>query len=127
MKPEEKNVEEVLKQYWSSASQDEAEADCNRVLHRLRATAEHAPKVRPVSSGLLSFFGTRIGMVSVAAAALLAVVVGTTIMQRQRSVAVVEKNGAAVAMGEVVRADIDGSTLILADGSRVEMRAQSEL
>ncbi len=127
MKPEEKNVEEILKQHWSSASREEAEADCNRVLHRLRTTAQSEPNTRRETSGFLSFFGTRMGMISVAAAVLLAVVLGTPMVQRYRSVAVVEKSGATVAMGEVVRADGDGSTLVLTDGSRVEMRAQSEL
>jgi len=127
MKPEEKNVEEVLKQYWSSASQEEAEADCNLVLHRLRTAAERAPKEGNANSAFLSLFGTRLVMVSAAAAVLFAVVIGTMIVQRHRAVAVIEKSGATVAMGEIVRADVDGSTLVLADGSRVEMRAQSEL
>src|SRR5580765_2887692 len=116
MKPEEKNVEEVLKQYWSSAPQEEAEADCNRVLHHLRAAAEHAPKERRANSVFLSFFGTRLAMVSAAAAVLFAVVIGTMIVQRHRAVAVVEKSGATVAMGEIVRAD-GGNTLVLTDGS----------
>jgi uncharacterized protein (TIGR03435 family) len=127
MKPEEKNVEEVLKQYWSSAPQEEAEADCNRVLHRLRAAAEHAPKERRPGFGFLSFFGTRMGMISAAAAVILVVVLGTTMVQRHRAVAVVDKSGAAVSAGEIVRADVDGRALVLTDGSRVEMRAQSEL
>jgi uncharacterized protein (TIGR03435 family) len=72
-------------------------------------------------------FGTRLVMVSAAAAVLFAVVIGTMIVQQHRAVAVVANSGATVSVGEVFRADVDGRTLVLTDGSRVEMRAQSEL
>ncbi len=126
MKPDEKNIDEAVKRYWSSPSQEEAAADCDRVLHHLRTAAEHGPQERRAGSRFLPFFGTRFAMVSAGAAVFLAVVLGGTIMQ-QRPLAVIEKSGATVAVGEVVRADGEGSTLVLIDRSRVEMRAQAEL
>jgi uncharacterized protein (TIGR03435 family) len=126
MKPEEKNIDEAVKRYWSSPSHEEAQADCDRVLHHLRTAAEHGPQEHRAGSRFLPFFGTRLAMVPAAAAVLLAVFLGATITQ-QRSFAVIEKSGATVAAGEVVRAEGDGSTLVLTDGSRVEMRAQAEL
>jgi len=68
----------------------------------------------------------RIGLAAAVAAIVLAVVLISSV-EPPRAFAVIEKSGVTVAMGEVVRADVDGSALVLTDGSRVEMRAQSEL
>ena len=147
MKPDMRNIDEVVNRYLPSAKKEDMESDIGHVFQQLQSrdhaadyvSEEWIPSSRPVP-----FFRWRIGMVSAAAAVSLAVLAGT-ILWRQSPFAVVEsvdgslyrlvegkaqaiQPGEALDAGETVRSNGSaGGTLGLADGSRVEMRSRSQL
>jgi uncharacterized protein (TIGR03435 family) len=147
MKPDLKNVDEVLHRYLPSAPKGEMESAGDRVLLRLKLKAEavmNAPFVE--SPPVHSFRWRRVAMVSAAAAVLLVVFARTTNVWRHLGAfAVVEvadgtltgtvdgktqtiHAGEVLQKGETIRSNADGgATLVLADGSRIEMRPRSEL
>lgn len=120
------SVERHLKLF-SAPPVQEIDNAKERTRRRLSIQSVGEANELPVEFGTLrSAWRWRLGLAGAAAAVVLAVIL-TSIVHRHRAVAVVEENGAIVAIGEIIRASADGSVLVLADGSRVEMREQSEL
>jgi ferric-dicitrate binding protein FerR (iron transport regulator) len=146
MKPVKKSIEEVLRQCLPSAAKDsreEIDALGVRALRQLRAASEDVEVTEEIREPGVSSFPWRSVVAASAAAAVLLVAL---IMSRPGSVAVAAENldGAllrsvageaqAIAIGEGIEwghtvhtNDRAGATFVLADGSRVEMRAASEL
>jgi uncharacterized protein (TIGR03435 family) len=147
MKPEMKNIDEVVKRHMPSASRGDMESDIGHVFHQLQLRdlgADYAAEEHVLTPPAGANFRWRIGMVAAAAAVLLAVFIGTVVWRQSPSFGVVEnedgslyrvvegkaqaiQQGTTLAVGETVRSNGSaGGTLSLADGSRVEMRSQSE-
>jgi uncharacterized protein (TIGR03435 family) len=123
MKPE-KNIDEILDRYITSASTEDVELHCDQVFRQLQSQArETAPHAGPERLGNWRL----IGMVSAAATIVLAIVIGVS--WRADAPAILEsENSRRVEYGETVRSNnVAGSTLVLADKSRIEMRSGSEL
>jgi uncharacterized protein (TIGR03435 family) len=122
MKPE-KNIDELLVQYITSASQQDVESHCDQIYQNLHSRARHTA---PLAKQERTVNWRRIGMAT-AAAIVFAVFIG--VRWRAAAPAVLESEGSRrIEYGEIVRAnDGAGSTLVLADKSRVEMRSGSEL
>jgi len=123
MKPE-KNIDEILDRYITSATTEDVESHCDQVFQQLQSRAQDAaPHAKPARH----MNWLRIGMVAAAAAILFAVLLGVS--SRAGAPAVLEsENSRRIEYGETVRAnDATGSTLVLADKSRIEMRSGSEL
>jgi uncharacterized protein (TIGR03435 family) len=147
MKPDQQNIDNVLRESWSSASIKQVDVASQRVLQRLRSHTdartddpiEHEPRV----------FSRWRWIAAASAAAVLATIVAVTMNIRRNStvLAAVEApdgslfrlhqmnrepltSGAGVHDGDVLQAQeipTPGAFLHLADGSRIEMRSQSEL
>jgi uncharacterized protein (TIGR03435 family) len=135
MTQDENNIDKVLNEYLPSASKEETEVDCDRVLQHLRSRPRQ-------QKGSWSSW-QRIALIPAAAAILLALF--TSLVWQQKAFAVVERvdghlyrvvDGAPTAIqagdtldaGDTVRTNGGfGTMLVLADGSRVEMRSKSEL
>lgn len=123
MKPE-KNIDEILDRYITSASTEDVESHCDRVFQLLQSqTGDTTPHARPYRQVNWRV----IGMVGAAAAIVLAVVIGVS--HRAGAPATLEsENSRRIEYGEMVRSNnAAGSTLVLADESRIEMRSGSEL
>jgi uncharacterized protein (TIGR03435 family) len=148
MNPDMKNIDEVVNRYLPSASEEQIEAGGAHVLRQLRLGSDHAlsePVFEP-SMPVRSFW-RRIAPAAVFAAVLLAIsVIGVAIIWRQEwPAAVVESVDAGlyrvvegraqplhvkekIHIGETIHANGgSGGAISLSDGSRVEMRSESEL
>jgi uncharacterized protein (TIGR03435 family) len=141
MTPSERDIEKALSGL-PSPSKEEMEATRERIFTRLKSD-DGGAVVHPLPE-LHSIRGSRwrwLALVPVAAAIVLAVFIGT--IRQQRPFAVVDvvdgslhrvvegkvqpiTTGQTLNAGETVQSK-GGGTLKLADGSRVEMRAQSEI
>jgi uncharacterized protein (TIGR03435 family) len=130
-----KTIDEVLKRGLRSASHDpkeQVDAVSDRVFQRvlLRAAIAEATK-EPVQAGVpvSRFSWPRVAMVSLAAGLLLAIVIVTSRPQTQEFAVVENADGSNTSLqaGEIVRAGSAGTTVVLADGSRVEMQSDTEL
>jgi uncharacterized protein (TIGR03435 family) len=139
MRPDLQNIDEVVKRYWPPASNEEMKSDVDRVRRQLESGT--ARSINPV---LAQPFRWRIAMVA-AASILLLSVVGIFVWPHSESFAVVESEEGSLfrvvdgqpapiqareqlQSGEMVRTNsAAGAQLLLADGSRVEMRSTSEL
>jgi uncharacterized protein (TIGR03435 family) len=147
MKPDERNVEDVLQRSLPSAPTEEMEAALDRVFARLRSD-RGGPIPAPVAQvDAALVFGWRWVPVMTAVAAMVAATVWLGVSSRDRSTdAVLETAdgsvyrisdgnavpihaGDRIAAQEIVRSNGGGggAVLALADGSHVEMRSQSEL
>jgi hypothetical protein len=142
MTPDEKNIDEILNRLLPSASVEEADSDCSRILQRLRA-AQADQQEKHLKTSM--FRRSRMIMLPVAAAAILAVAITIVIVSGQRGLARVERvdgslfevvngrnrpltAGQAVRAGKSIRSNGGaGGTLILKDGSLVEIRSKTEL
>jgi uncharacterized protein (TIGR03435 family) len=150
MKPDLTNIDEIVTRHLPSAPREQVEADGARVLSRLRSMADGALGAalddQLLNGKPASRSGWRRVAMASAAALLLAGSIGAAIVWHQEPpFAVVERvdgalyrvdaaavygipAGEPLASGETVRTNGDaGAQLALADGSRVEMRSQSEL
>jgi uncharacterized protein (TIGR03435 family) len=120
MNPE-KNIDEVLHRYITSAKQEDVEAHCDQVFQRLetRARDVHTPArtVRPV---------WRLLWAGLAAAAIVFAVL-IPIAMRPPVAATLEIAARNVRFGEAVRSEMFGEIVKLEDGSHVEMKTNSEL
>src|SRR5262245_45532394 len=141
MKRNQTNVDEVLKKHLPWPAQEETQAHCDRVLQDLRSGAD-APLSFPIVSHSRSRW-QRIAMIPAVAGVVRAVMV--SLMWRQDALAIGEsvdgslyrvvdgkalplKTGERIGIGDTVRtAEGDGGMIRLTDGSRVEMRSQSEV
>ena len=148
MKPDEKNIEEVLRRALPSAPRAQMEPALDRVLARLRTDrAWTTPQaVAPLEPARATALWWRPAMTVAAAAVLIAAFIWGGIPWRDQGVyAVLEaadaslyrisdgnrvpvRTGERIREQETVRSNGgSGAMLALADGSRVEMRSQSEL
>jgi uncharacterized protein (TIGR03435 family) len=149
MKPDMPNTDDVLKRSWSSASPQQIETASDRVLNHLRSQTDAIvgePQEDLTKTPRFSF--RCFAMVSTAAALLLGVFAWSMRVPAKPEpapLAVVEvpkgalqrvrggaadfvTTGGSIVFGDTVRSVGDGGGfLALSDGSRIEMRAQSEL
>lgn len=140
MKPDKPNTDEMLKRSWSSASRQQIDAASDRVLNQLRSQTDAIAGERLedlMRTPLFSF--RRIVTVSAAAALLVGVIAWTMRVSPEREpaeslrripggAAEFVATGGSIGFGDTVRSPGDrGEFIRLPDGSRIEMRAQSEL
>lgn len=143
MKREEKSVDELLRDYLPVPSEEQVDSAVERVLRRSQTDIELSALRRRIQTPSLSS-NRSLTVVAVAAAFLLLITAAAleTLILPSRPFAVVEsidgslfagdgrlfEVGSPVGSADVVRtSEASGAVLALADGSRVEMRAQSEL
>ena len=153
MKPDPHDIDDVIKRHLPSAPAQQMEFDGARVLHRLRlgtgdsglGTGDSGLGTGDSGLGTGDWGLGRAALLS-AAAVLIAVAIGTAILWTPRDpIALVEAVDGSlyravegpsetVSIGDALEADETvrtnggaGAMLALADGSRVEMRSQSEL
>lgn len=146
MTPKRKDIDEVLKRALSSASAEEMESASVRIFEGLRS--DDGGSVKHPLTRLGSATGSRwrsvVGLGAVAAAVIAAMWIGVS-WQQDRSVYAVLKTaegtlyrisedqtipvraGERIGAQEIVRTNEAGGIIALTDGSRVEMRAQSEI
>ena len=150
MKSDLRNVDEILDRYLPSASKEDLERARLQVLARLRLRAGvTAGEIVPNPVPPYSLSWRRIVIAAFAASLLLAGYVGASMLWRRAgALAVVEtadhglqrieaggsgvglavRAGDRISKGQIIRSnDGAGATLVLKDGSRIEMRSQSEL
>jgi uncharacterized protein (TIGR03435 family) len=129
MTPTERALKRLIGRHLPSPSQLELVAARDRVLDRLRSTPAHLQKAR-IAETPPAVSGWRTGLSLAAAAALIALVT-TVSFQRADWLATVEAaDGSRYTLEANTRLradDASGTLLTLKDGSRVEMRSQSEL
>jgi uncharacterized protein (TIGR03435 family) len=126
---EEENVEKILRNSLPSVSTQYAESVGNRILEGLQSGPSRVPRRTFMDFRAPSRLDSRWGRVLAIAAAIAIVVLIPITMLRRASAVFEDASGSRrIQFGEVVHAyDGGGSTLVLADTSRVEMRAKSEL
>ena len=129
MKRDEENVEEILRNSLPSVSTQYAESVGNRVLEELQSGPARVPRRTFMAFGPSSRLDWRWGRtLAVAAAIAIVVLMPITLLRRAPAVFEDAAGSRRIQFDEVVRvSDVAGSTLVLADSSRVEMRAQAEL
>jgi uncharacterized protein (TIGR03435 family) len=127
MKRDEMSTEKILKQLLPRPSQELMESNCARVLENLRSKAALAAHEDFVNS--LPRSGNRwLRFDLVAAAAVVMVVfIGAISWRQNRDSAVIESSGQILSAGETLRTTVESTSVKLPDGSRVEVRGQSEL
>jgi uncharacterized protein (TIGR03435 family) len=120
-----RNVDDYLERELSSVP-SQMEAGLNRILVRLRSDPDDA--VAPPIT-FEAGAGVRWRWLSMAAAILLVAAIGTAVVWRPPDDALFRVVEGDVYQGETIRSNggVVGSVLALVDGSRVEMRSQSEL
>jgi uncharacterized protein (TIGR03435 family) len=125
MNPE-KNLDEILDRYITSARQEDVESHCDQVFERLQAKAEtRAANPRPARS-LRRWQWPAVA--AIAAAIAIAVLVPTRIVQSAPAILEDGSGKRNVQYGELVRASGDMSAMLsMTNGPRVEMRSESEL
>jgi uncharacterized protein (TIGR03435 family) len=121
-----KDMEDVLRSDLPLASKYEAESAGIRVLERLQKNPDAAPKRAVVRFEPVRRTNWRpVYVLAAAAAIVLAVLV--PISMRPPTVASLEIAARNVHFGEVVKSKIFGEVVKLQDGSRIEMKTNSEL
>src|SRR5262245_40783597 len=103
MKPE-RNIEEILERYVTSASKEAVDLHCDQVLQRLRLQAHDTAQTTVDSAPRASLLWRRIVVASAVAAVLVALV---------------------ITKGTVWRRSNQSNLMMLSDGSRVELREGS--
>ncbi len=134
MSPDFKDIQQVIDRHLPVASADEAKIAGTRVWQRLRTSGDRMGELetrldeaQPVAS---AFRRKRTRWVQIAAAAVLvlAAAIGTAVVWRPADDGLYRVVEGAVHQGPTIRSNGDGgAVLALADGSRVEMRSQTEL
>jgi len=128
-----KDFDEVLKRGLPSASKDPKEqldVVRNRVLHRVLSEASSYTESTVWNSRAPSILTwPRIAIFSAAATLLLAVLVAEGWRQNPALAIVEDADGSSrnLSVSDTVRSSHTGTTVILADGSRIEMKSNSEL
>jgi len=146
MKPNMRNIDEVMKRYLPSASDKQMDDSGVRVLRALHSELDRAGSCatgeRTVDSKPSSLPGRRLRLLSLAAGLILVAFVGI-VWRNSRFVAVVQSAdgsmsrtfegevralhvGESLEPGEIIRSN-GGGTFVLSDGSSVEVRSQSEI
>lgn len=133
MKRPDDNIDNVLEQVLHSTPQQEMEAAGNRVLQRLRSQLEEGAEIAEPARQRARYAWKFVAAVGFGVSVLLIGVVLRTSMMSYRMIAEAADSGLDhIAAGESLNAGQvlhtnTGASLKLADGSGVEMRAQSEL
>jgi uncharacterized protein (TIGR03435 family) len=128
MKPTEDSLKPLIDRHLPTPSPLELTASRERLLHELRSTPPRLLRPRIADTG--PAFSWRRRVVSLAAAAALIAIVATVSFQRGDWIATVEAADGSrytIDANEVLRLSDGDAMLTLTDGSRVEMRSQSEL
>jgi uncharacterized protein (TIGR03435 family) len=128
MRLDQRNINDILKRDFDVASDQEASQAGVRVWHRLQASGASTPDARldetqpPVTR---NWRGVRL---AAAAVLVLAGVLGTAVVWRPAETALYRVIEGDVRQGAMLRSNDGRSAMIaLSDGSRVEMRSNSEL
>jgi uncharacterized protein (TIGR03435 family) len=117
------NIDEVVKRYLPSAPEERIKSGTTRVLHELRTRPRLV--VEPVAKPVHSIRWNRFAMIPAAAAVVLAIFIG--LLWRQDALAIGEgEDGSVYRIGDTVRTK-DILTINLKDGTRVEVKSESEL
>ena len=144
MKPDLNDMDKFLARYWPTPSKEEVESDGNRVLHELRSKSDVPLRERVVVGQIpqMSFSWRYLAALPAVAAVVVAVFLGIKFVPKETpAFAVVESvggglqgSGGAIQAGRALKKgdrfrSIDGppAVFVLADGSRIEMRSNSEL
>ena len=122
MSREERNIEDFLQRSLSSPP-PRMEAGLNRILAHLRS--DPGDVVAPPAE--FEDAGPRRRWLQVAAAILVAAAIGSAIVWQSTDTALYRVVEGIVHEGDTVRSNGGGAVLALSDGSRVELRSQSEL
>jgi uncharacterized protein (TIGR03435 family) len=130
MKPDLRNIDQFVNRHLPIASPDEAKAVGVRVWHRLQAKADRASGIEArldEAQPAAARDWRRFSLAS-AAALVLAAAIATAIVWRPADDALYRVVEGNVHQGETIRSNGGGgAVLALADGTRVEMRSESEL
>lgn len=130
MKRHEKSIGKILEQHLPLASAEQMESAGERVLQRLRSETDGITKEAPADFDFVRPVWT-LRRPGIAAAAAAVVIVALVLVWRSGPRAVLETadgRSHRIWYGETVRSNgVDGSVLVLRDGSRIEMRSQSEI
>src|SRR5262245_42847159 len=126
MNPAEQNIDDMLKRSLPSASEQQIDVALARVHARLQAD-RGAGAVPPMEVASASRWKVRTHWVQAFAASLVIAAVGTAIFWDPLDAALYRVVAGDVRQGETIRSSGGGAVLALADGSRVEMRSESEL
>jgi uncharacterized protein (TIGR03435 family) len=114
MKPE-KNIDDILEQYITSASKEDVDAHCDQVLQRLRRTALDASHAKSDSLPRASWAWRWTVIASAAAGVLVALSVTKGVLWRK-----------SAPLAAVKSTSSEARVMMLSDGSRIEMRGGSE-
>jgi uncharacterized protein (TIGR03435 family) len=140
------NIDDAIRQHLPSVSREDMETDLKHLFERLQAmSATSAEEVEPAENAAARGRGWRLAVVAASAAVFLAVVIGGIVWWQADPFAIVEVadgsvyrtvkgHGEVIPVGEKIDAGEGvrnnggiSAVLKLTDGSRVEMRSQSEL
>src|SRR6185295_3038996 len=116
-----KNVKVLLRNFLPSASKQELQSVGDRVLERLRSDPDRMPiRAVPFDDARREIQGWFPAMILAVA---IAIVVLIPLAMLRRAPAILEDGAGSMRIhfGDVVRTNDSGSTLVLADTSRVEM------
>jgi uncharacterized protein (TIGR03435 family) len=126
VKPDDKNIDDVLKLDFDIVSDQDAEQAGIRVWHRLQSAS--APEARLDKAQPPATPSWRGLQLAAAAVLVMAAALGTAFVWRPADTALYRVVEGAVREGETIRSNGGGgAVLALSDGSRVEMRSNSEL
>jgi len=128
MRPTLKNIDETLKRDFDVASDADAQAAGVRVWRRLQMDGATEPEPRLDRAQPAASAGWRHVGVAAAAVLVLAAAVGTAVLVGPSEQAIYRVLEGDVHVGGTIRSNGGGGALLaLVDGSRVEMRSESEL
>jgi uncharacterized protein (TIGR03435 family) len=133
MTRDERTIEDILERSLPSAPRKQMESALDRVFVRLRTdrggvveeVVVSTPEVVPSESFIVS--RRRRWVPAVAAAAVIAAAIGTGILWPRGETSLYRVVDGTVQTGDTIQTNGGGAQLALVDGSRVEMRSQSEL
>jgi uncharacterized protein (TIGR03435 family) len=128
MKPDMTDINDILKRDFEIASEQEVHQAGVRVWSRLQATGASAPEARLVKAQPPAAPSWRRLQLAAAAVLVVAAALGTAIVWRSADTALFRVVEGEARQGETIRSNGgSGAVLALSDGSRVEMRSNSEL
>jgi uncharacterized protein (TIGR03435 family) len=124
MTRDERTIEDILERSLPSAPRKQMESALDRIFVRLRS--DRANTLDEPVVDFKSSRGVR-RIPAIAAAAILAAAIGTAILWPRGDGALYRVVDGTVQIGDTIQTNGGGAQLALLDGSRVEMRSQSEL
>jgi uncharacterized protein (TIGR03435 family) len=124
MNPE-KNLDEILNRYITSASKEEVESHCDQVFQQLQARAKNRSANPPIRSVRRWQWPA---VAAIAAAITVAVLLPIRVLRSAPAVLEDASGSRNIHYGEVVRSSDDMNAMLsMSSGARVEMRSMSEL